>query len=166
MKKFLAVVVLASLAAFAQTTTVNQGAPGNQGPWKVTCTNCGSSSSDGGTTVNVTTWFPDGGFIGQTTPIYCSASSLNKVTSVGVAAVATPAATAATRVSVLVCNSLENTGVPQVKCRADGVAPVLGVAGPGEVISPGDCISYNSKVALSCIANTAATAVTTFECVP
>ena len=166
MKKiFFVLMVLVGLVAFAQTTTtVNQGAHGNQGPWKVTCTNCsGGGSSDAGTTVNITF---DGGFIGQVTPIYCSTSSVNSVTSVGTSSTATPAATASARVSILVCNSLENTGTPLVKCRDDNTAVALGVGNPGEAINPGDCILYNSKVGVRCIANTAATAVSTFECVP
>lgn len=163
-KTILVVSFLAALVAAAQSTMiVNQGAPGNQGPWKVTCTNCSSGGSDAGTTVNITF---DGGFIGQVTPIYCSTSSVNAVTSVGTSSTATPAATATARVSILVCNSLENTGVPLVKCRDDNTAVALGVGNPGEAINPGDCIMYNSKVGVRCISNTAATAVSTFECVP
>lgn len=161
MKNFLAVAVLLfGITAFAQTTvTANQGAPGNQGPWKVTCNNCGGGGSSGG-------WVPDGGFIGQITPVYCSASSVNAVTSVSTSSVATPAATTSTRVSILVCNSLENSSLPLVKCRADNTAVALGVTNPGETINPGDCILYNSKVGVRCISNTASTAVSTFECVP
>lgn len=159
MKKFAVVLILTVSSFVCAQTKVDQGKPGTQGPWPVTCTNCGGGGGGSG-------WTPDGGFIGQVTPVYCSAASVNAATAVSTASVAVPAATTATRVSILVCNSLENTGLPLVKCRDDNTAVALGVANPGETINPGDCIMYNSKVGVRCISNTASTAVTTFECVP
>lgn len=90
----------------------------------------------------------------------------HKVTETGVAAVSVPVAPLALRASILICNSLENTGSPLVKCREDGVAPVMGVAGPGEVLAKGDCITYRapSGRAVKCISDTAATTVHSEEC--
>lgn len=102
----------------------------------------------------------------STTPVACTASSVNSSTSVGVASVSTPAAALAARLYTLVCNSPQNAGVPLVKCRADGTSPVMAIGNPGEVLEVGDCVVYTLSAGtdIKCISDTAATYVTTFEC--
>lgn len=85
------------------------------------------------------------------------------VASVGTTAV-TISTTLATRWYTRVCNSVENPGIPVVKCRDDGVSPVLGVANAGEALNTGDCVTYYTVVPIRCIADTAATAVSQSEC--
>lgn len=95
----------------------------------------------------------------------CSTTA-QTVVSVGVAAVLVPASALAGRKALRVCNSPENVGSPKVKCLLGGTAPVMGVANAGDVLGVGDCFPYavDSTVALKCIADTAGTAVVTFEC--
>ena len=93
----------------------------------------------------------------------CSTASPTTVTSVGTNAVAVPATNAASRVSVLLCNSAENAGSPKVKCRNDGV-PVMGITAAGHVLAKGDCWSTSIASGIQCISDTASTAVTTSEC--
>lgn len=131
-------------AAFAAEETVNQGTPGLRGPWTVT----GALS---GTT------FP-------TTPQLCTTSA-SKSTTVGVAAVTTPATQLTARRYIIICNSPQNTGTPLVKCRVDGT-PVMAVTNPGEVLGVGDCFQYAvaASVIPSCISDTATTYVISYEC--
>lgn len=146
--------VLVSVAALAQTV-VNQGKPGNQGPWPVTLT----PAADGGiSTVN--------GYPGPCAATSSDGGAPQRVTSVGVAASTCPAQQDLNRRYIVYCNSSENTGSPIVKIRIDGTAPVIGIATAGDVLLPGDCILYpiSSAAAPSCIANAASTAVTSFEC--
>lgn len=100
------------------------------------------------------------------TTTVCSATA-EDVTSVGTTAVATPAAQLASRTTVLICNSLQNTGNPLVKCRSDGV-PIMASGNAGQVLSVGDCITYRITDAVTpqCISDTAATQVTSLECAP
>lgn len=130
--------------AYATETTVNQGSPGNRGPWVV--------ASSSGTGIAVT-------------PQQCT-SMAHKVTSVGVAAGNTPSSQLTSRRYIVLCNSLQNTGTPLVKCRADGVAPVMAAGNAGDVLGVGDCLPYPvaAGTVIQCIADTAATSVTSFEC--
>lgn len=142
---FLAVLFVAA-AAIAQQT-VDQGSPGNQGPWPVTGSGSGAT-------------FP-------VTPQRCT-STVNKITSVGVAAGSTPSSQLASRRYITLCNSLQNTGSPLVKCRTDGTNPVMAASSsnPGDILGVGDCILYPlpSTTTIACIADTAATLVTSWEC--
>lgn len=137
--------------AFAAEEIVNQGTPGKRGPWPVT----------------VVSTLPDGGTNSGTsvTPQIC-ATMANKITSVGVAAGATPSTQLTARRYIYLCNSLQNTGTPLVKCRQDGTSPVMAATNAGDVLGIGDCILYpvGSGTAISCIADAAATYVTSFEC--
>ncbi len=141
-----AVVVLAG-AAIAETVTADQGKPGTKGPWPVTVT------SGGGTV--------------PTYPAVCTTRA-NKVTSVGVAAGNTPSTQLASRYYVQLCVSQEETANPLVKCRADGSDPAIGEATPGDTLRAGDCVMYAvaAGVVPRCISDTAATAVTSWECAP
>lgn len=120
-------------------------------------TSGGSSGGGGGFTA-------DGGYIGQVAPKVCAIGSVEKVTSVGTSAVLIPAAPNAARIYMQVCNSSENPGTPIVKCRVDGVAPVLGIANAGRVLSVDDCLISSSDAGTYCISDTASTAVPSFEC--
>jgi len=87
------------------------------------------------------------------------------VTVVGTEAVAVPTTIAAGRRWIDICVSVENTGSPIVKCRADGVAPVMGATEPGDALMKGECIRYvRPTTAIRCIANTAGVAVAATEC--
>jgi hypothetical protein len=95
-------------------------------------------------------------------PVACGATSVNGFTSVSTTSTAVPATPAAGRLYTRVCLSLEASGTPLVKCRTDGTPPAFGTTA-GEVLSVGDCVTYTTP-AVACIANAAATPVSTFEC--
>lgn len=145
------VVLFLATTAFGQIK-VDQGSPGTQGGWPVTVVGA-----------------PDGGASGSlfVSPYQCNPTSPNKSTTVSTVAVSVPATNAAGRRYTTLCVSLETGGVPTLKCRTDGVAPVMGITNPGDVLGLGDCINYtvpDSRV-IQCIA-AGATYVTTFECLP
>lgn len=106
-----------------------------------------------------------GSAIVSTAPLQCSGSSPHKFTSVGLTAVPVPTDAGVGRWYTRVCVTLEASGVPQVKCRTDGTAPAFGTT-PGEVLSPGDCVTYSQPdtTTIQCISNAASTPVSTFEC--
>lgn len=135
---------------------VNQGKPGNQGPWPVTVTG-------GSGTVVVG---PDGGAV-RVQDVQCTGAGSQKITTVGVVASNTPAAQAAGRIYLELCNSLQNAGNPIVKCRIDGTPPVAAAGNVGDVLGIGDCIRYTVSTAVvpQCISDAAGTNVTSFECV-
>lgn len=149
--------MLAKSAESQSLVKADQGRPGNQGAWPVAVT----GSADGGAYATV-----------YTTPAKCAAGdggfSYHKTTSVGVASGATPSAQTAGRQYITLCNSLQNAGNPMVKCRIDGTTPVMAVANAGDVLGIGDCIVYPIATAITplCIADTASTNVTSFECIP
>lgn len=149
----IALLVVAGGAIAQSTITANQGAPGTKGPWPVTFS--------GSTVVSV-----DGGVIG-TFPAQCGTRD-EKVTSVGVAAGNTPSTQLADRYYIQLCVSLEETGNPLVKCTVDGVDPAIGEANPGDTLRIGSCVTYAvaAGVVPRCISDTAATAVTSYECGP
>ncbi len=159
--KIFAVPVLSiSVVAVAQQI-VNQGRPGTQGPWPVTVTGGGGS----------TTY--DGGNPSAATGVICNKTiadggSPQQVTAVGLIAVPVPASASPGRYYMTVCNSTENSGTPQVKCLYNGVAPVMGKTTKGDVLGLSDCWRFDisSNNVLECISDTAATAVTSDECVP
>jgi hypothetical protein len=94
-------------------------------------------------------------------------SPTHTVTVVGLAGAAVPAAALSPlRQVVLACNSVENPGSPVVKCREDGTMPAMGVAGPGEVLAKGDCVTYRAPSGrqVKCISDTAGTVVHAEEC--
>jgi hypothetical protein len=127
-------------------TTVNQGAPGKQGPWLVTLS---GSSGSGTMTVQGAT---------------CSVKD-NHV-SVSTTATACPPAQQAGRRSVLICNSAANTGTGYIRVRADGTAPTTTLASPGTVLTKGTCMELTvaASVTPQCISDVASTVVTTVEC--
>jgi len=142
------VMLFYSSIGWSQETVCNQGTPGNRGSWLVSLTS--GSVSIG--SVN-------------TTPQLCGTPA-EKITSVGVTAVSTPSSQLANRRVITLCNSPENPGSPKVKCRIDGVTPVMGNTNPGDVLTISSCITYpiSASVTPSCISDTAATAVTSIEC--
>lgn len=151
----LGVVLIAGLAISDER--VDQGRPGTQGPWPVVMTNL----ADGGT---------GSVFVMDRK---CQISSPYTNTSVGVSATSVPASAQAARVYVQVCNSLQNSGNPLVKCRTDGTDPVMAITNAGDVFGVGDCKNYpiggtnpDAGNTLRCIADTASTNVTAFECIP
>lgn len=154
MKKFLAAAAaLAAVVAWSQT--VDQGRPGKQGPWPVSLS---STAVDGG---------PDFVQMGLCASAASDGGLVHQNTVTGVAAVTTPANQNAGRVYVVLCNSLQNSGQPLVKCRVDGTTPVMAATNAGDVLGVGDCAQYaiGPTVVPQCISDTAATNVTSYECV-
>lgn len=144
-------------------TLVDQGRPGNQGPWSVTCSNCGSSgSSDGGTSTVGTqpvicrSSMPDGG------------SAQNVQLLVANTAAPVPPLPQGSRVYINVCLPVGtvNPSTAVTKC-ATGTTPTLAAVSPGDLLSYGDCVTYaaNSSNVIQCISD-AGYYVTAFECVP
>ncbi len=111
------------------------------------------------------------GFSGSTpspTAVYgrpCATASVHTSTTGGVASVNVPASPATGRYYITVCNSRQNSS-QLIKCRADGVAPVMAVTNPGDVLGVGDCILYmtNTSQVIKCIADGATTYITGYEC--
>jgi len=77
-----------------------------------------------------------------------------------------PAAALSGRVFVQINVTKENTGSPLVKCRADGIDPVMGAANPGDVYGVGDGYPYplTSTQTLKCTTDTTGTVLTVLEC--
>ncbi len=164
MKRLLLAVGLTSLVFGAlawgqQAVTANQGAPGKQGAWPVVI-----SGTAPGAAAIVTG--PDGGAV-RTQDVQCTGASSQKITTTGLAAVNTPSAQATGRIYIELCNSLQNSSNPIVKCRVDGTVPVAAAGNLGDVLGVGDCIRYtvNALVVPSCISDAATTYVTSYECV-
>lgn len=162
------VLVLAGVAYSQTTVKSDQGRPGNQGSWPVTITGGSGSTSivigpDGGAVVVSGSVFP--GQCRQTTP---DGGSPYSSVSVGAAAVLVPTLPAAGRAYVEICNSLQNTGTPLLKCRADGIVPVMAVTNAGDVLGIGDCYAYSITASNppQCIADAASTNALVHECVP
>lgn len=95
---------------------------------------------------------------------YCTATRSSSV-SVGTSVVTVPAdGGLAGRWMVRVCNSPRNSGVPIITCATGGATPDAGLLADGEALEVGDCASYTTGGAVTCISDTAATAVSTWEC--
>lgn len=150
---FLALLLL-PLAAFAQNTVkADQGKPGTQGPWPVTLSS------------------PAGSVPGSAVrPVQCQAGSSQHTTiSLSTSATAiTPSLT--TRAYAVVCVSVETSGTPVVRCRADGTNPTNVAGSTGDTLTTGDCLVYpvvgnGGTDPIRCIASAAAY-VTVFQCVP
>ena len=150
MAYLLAFVLLLGAGAWAtETVKADQGRPGNQGPWPVKL----EAGLDGGFSVV------------STFPVQCATAG-NKNTSVGVTATNTPSTQQTGRKYLEICNSLQNAGNPTVKCRDDGVAPVMAAGNAGTVLGVGDCVLYAVPTAtvVQCISDAAGTNVPTREC--
>jgi len=142
----LAILTVTGFAIAAEL--VDQGMPGNYGPWPVTATI--STSVDGGVSV---------------TPQRCTVNA-HKNTVVGVAATSTPSTQLAGRRYITICNSLQNAGNPILKCRVDATAPVAAAGNAGDVLGIGDCIQYAiyDVNVPSCISDAVGTNATSYEC--
>jgi hypothetical protein len=151
-KRWLPILLLVIIAGFAVAQTPvlsHQGAPGAYGPWPVKLEA-----------------IPDGGYsVISTFPVQCATDG-HKNTSVGVAAANTPSTQQSSRKYLELCNSLQNAGNPLVKCRDDGTAPVMAAGNAGTVLGVGDCVIFSVPTAtvVQCIADAAATNVTSREC--
>lgn len=99
-------------------------------------------------------------------PVPLCGTPRQTVTVVGLVAVPVPASPLANRWWIDVCSSIENVGSPVVKCRFDGVDPVIGAGSPGDALAKGDCVRYVPPLGTSvkCVADTGGTAVTALEC--
>lgn len=159
MKKAVGVAGLLAAGLFfsAQTTSkVDQGKPGNQGPWPVTLN--GSS-----VTIVIST---DGGFFGTTATQPCKNWKQSNTT-VGASAVIVPATPLANRIWVQVCNDILNTSSAQCKC-AGNTCPTFAAASVGDTLATGDCATYPINAADAgvpcCICNGAGVALDSAEC--
>lgn len=146
--------VIVAAGARGQTTVkANQGAPGNQGPWPVTISN----SVDAGNDIPVITGT-------------CS-SLRQRTTDAGSAALTIPVGGGlSNRVWIQVCNSQLNSGTSICICDGDGTQPTFSVGSPGDVLSTGDCATYNIGTGDGgipwCICNANNIALNSAECVP
>lgn len=70
------------------------------------------------------------------------------------------------RRQVTVCVRQDNVGAPQVQCRGDGTAVTLGATFVGDVIGPGQCLTYGvpAGIGVSCVTASAGTNVSVIEC--
>lgn len=79
------------------------------------------------------------------------------------------------RLYAVICNDKQNTSTTYVKCRPDGIAPVMALGNKGDTLANGDCITYaknptKSAQCVYCISTvdtdggTADTIVDSFEC--
>lgn len=157
-------VMLVAVVGWSQTVVkANQGAPGNQGPWEVTCDNCsgGGGGSGGGS------FTPDGGFIGSVSPQPCRLLVQTNDAGVGLTALTVPAHPAAGRVWVQVCNSILNFSA--ALCICSTAKPTFSLGSTGDVLATGDCATYNVTVADGgvpwCVCNDAGTFLPATECV-
>ena len=156
-KQTLAFVVgfLLSGAVAVGATTVDQGAPGNQGAWPVRFVSP-SFPTDGGTSTSYSTV--------SVYPYPCANSSPNKVTYQDGGVQNIPTTSASNRLYTIVCNSKDNSS-GNLRCRADGTSPTTTVGSIGDVLAVGDCIPYtnSSGFPVKCIGTNLY--VTSFECV-
>lgn len=163
----LALVIVAGSAVAQQLVKADQGKPGTQGPWPVTLV--GSSVAPPSSVIVVSA---DGGQALVTiSPAQCASTitdggSAHKNTVVGASAVPVPTDQAAVRAYVEICNSLQNTGTPLLKCRVDGTAPVMAATNAGDVLGIGDCILYAipASIAPQCISDAVGTNALSYEC--
>lgn len=159
-----AIFLLMLIAGFAlaeNTIKADQGKPGTQGPWPVTL--------PGTTILTVKVTGVDGGSSLVTQPLQCGTGSVHATTALSTSSTAMTTSLV-TRAYTVVCVSVETSGTPTVRCRADGVA-VTNVAGSaGDTLTTGDCLVYTTPGnggtdPIRCIASAAAY-VTTYQCVP
>ncbi len=152
--------VAAGVAVAQNRITANQGKPGLEGPWPVTGTFV-TASGDGGIARNFS-------YPGQCAQVGTDGGQLYKNTVVGTSAVPVPAIGTASRAYIEICNSLQNSGTPLLKCRTDGTAPVMAVTNPGDTLGIGDCKIYPipSTIAPQCISDAVGTNALSSECVP
>lgn len=158
MKTFLAFAVglcLAATFAWAQTSTVNQGAPGTQGAWPVKFIGP-TFPTDGGSS---TAFTPAAVY-----PYPCAKTSPDKLTYQDGGVQNTPATGATNRLYTIICNSKDNSS-GNLRCRSDGTNPVNAPGTIGDVLGVGDCIPYTNPAGspVKCIGT--ALYVTSFECV-
>lgn len=138
---------------------VDQGQPGNQGPWPVKLQG---------------TVFGDAGSYIPTSPSLCVPAGSQKITNACAASTTTPATPASGRIYINVCNSPQNTSAALVKCRADGTAVVLAPGNVGDTLTYGDCITYavSAATGVQCISDgggnvdAGCPTLTSYECVP
>lgn len=137
---FLGAFLVSALVSAETTVIANQGAPGNQGSWRVSTTPVQGKivTTDGGSVYGA---------------VYVGTSVVSIARDPGT-------------LSTTVTNSLENTGSPKVKCRDDGVSPLMGfdagTQSPGFVLGVGDSATFTSKgngTGLKCISDTVNTIV-------
>lgn len=156
LKRWLPLTVpLLVVALVVRADTVDQGMPGNQGPWPVTNVNGGGTTTDGG------------GFV-STWPAPCSVYK-EQNTAVGASATIVPATPLASRIWVRICNSLLNTSSAQCICSATGI-PTFTASSIGDPIAVSDCVLYNITAADAgvprCICNGAGVQLPSAECAP
>lgn len=94
---------------------------------------------------------------------YCTTTA-SKNTTVNLVSTAVPASPLAGRWFIRVCNSARNSGTPIITCTSDGTTPTTAATSAGEALEVGDCAAYTTGGAVTCISDTAATAVSTWEC--
>ncbi len=159
-----------SLSSFAGCTIILQVTPI---PFPVVASNAAAAFSipDGGITVTVNVSNV------ATLPYTCGTSSVHSSYTMdgGAQVVGTLYNTLSdggtgtpTSAYIVVCNSVENTSTANIRCRDDGVAPILDGGAPGTVLSVGQCVSFTSNTSVTaplwCIGTS--NWVSTYECAP
>lgn len=155
------VLLAAALAVAAQAgEVIDQGRPGNQGPWPVTLSGSGTVS------INF-----DGGFIGQTVTAPCS--TLRQTNDAGIGTTPTRIPTQgplAGRIWVQVCNDYQNTNTAVCKCSSTTCPASSAVSAIGDSLATGDCAMYNLGIQDAgvpcCVCNGAGVFLPVTECAP
>jgi hypothetical protein len=133
-----AVLVLGAGAAIA-AEIVDQGRPGVQGAWPVTCVSGCSGGSGGGGGGSLAT---DGGFLGTVLPAPCK-RYVQAITDAGTTAITIPTSGLSTnRVYIDVCNSILNPSPALCTCSAVSVPASVGLGVVGDTLATGDCQRY------------------------
>lgn len=160
----MAISVFAALS-WAANAKVDQGMPGNQGAWPVTCVS-GCSGTGGGSGSD--------SFDGGVSIIFNQQCSLvsNITTAVSGSSQIIPASLGMdNRAYIQICNSLQNGDGSLLKClplQADGGNPVFAIGNPGDMLAVGDCIRYDlpKSIAVNCISNGTNIQALSSECRP
>jgi len=136
---------------------VDQGRPGKEGPWPITCVSgCSTTiSTDAGISVTIGSLTVDGGNVMALTP-HCSTIA-QTTTLIGSSSTTVPASAQTGRIYIELTNSIENSAIDStlvVKCTADGIAPTQGRGGHGDPAILGQTLHYDaySTQTVKCIA--------------
>lgn len=137
------VVALCVAGVALATELVDQGRPGTQGPWLISCVSgCGTTIvTDGGMSISASFSF-DGGFIGTVLPAPCK-TFVQKFTDAGTTAITIPAVGLSTnRVYIDVCNTILNPSTALCTCSATSVPTSVALGVVGDTLATGDCQRY------------------------
>ena len=155
-RAFLLSMTLVAGFTFAQSK-VDQGKPGNQGPWPVTITGSGTGGGSGSSVV--------------VTDSPCLSPRESVLVFDGGNFTPCPVSALAGRRTVTFCNSPRNAGSPIWTIRADGLAPTTASNTAGQDFALGDCVTYwmgatsdDGGSPTNCISDTGSSSLKITEC--